>query len=69
MQVITSIEKVTERQVPFEISPHPLPENSWTVLNCDKFKRLTGWHCSHTLEAGIEELWDHLVSEVEREAA
>lgn len=69
MQVITAIEKVTRRQVLFELSPHSLPENSWTVLNCDKFKRFTGWNCSHTLEAGIEELWDHLLSEIEKEAA
>lgn len=69
MQVISAIEKVTNRQVPFELSPHPLSENSWTVLNCDKLKRFTGWHCSHKLEDGIEELWDHLLSELEKEAA
>ena len=69
MEVIYTVEKVTQRQVPFELTPNPIPENQWTVLNCSKLMNATGWKCQHTLEDGIEELWDHLVSELEVKAA
>lgn len=69
MDVIQAIEKVTKRQVQFELTPNPIPENQWTVLDCSKLKRATGWKCQHRLEDGIEELWDHLVSDLEVKAA
>jgi len=69
MEVIQTIERVTERQVPFELAPNPLPENLWTVLDCSKLKEATGWKCQHSLEDGIEELWDHLISQIEEKAA
>ncbi|NBX76526.1 MAG: NAD-dependent epimerase/dehydratase family protein [Proteobacteria bacterium] len=69
MEVIQSVEKVTQRQIQFELIPNPIPENQWTVLNCSKFMNATGWKCQHGLEDGIEELWDHLVSELEVKAA
>lgn len=69
MSVIQTIEKVTGRQIPFELNPNPIPENRWTVLDCAKLTKATGWKCQHTLEEGIEELWDHLVSELEVKAA
>jgi len=68
MEVIQTIEKVTERQVLFELTPNPIPENKWTVLNCSKFTNATGWKCQHRLEDGVEELWDHLVSRFEEAA-
>ncbi|MFM8269552.1 MAG: NAD-dependent epimerase/dehydratase family protein [Pseudomonadota bacterium] len=69
MEVIQTIETVTERQVQFELKSNPIPENQWTVLDCSKFMKATGWKCQHKLEDGIEELWDHLVSELEVKAA
>jgi UDP-glucose 4-epimerase len=69
MEVFHVIEKVTQRQVPFELKPNPIPENQWTVLNCSKLMNATGWKCQHNLEDGIEELWDHLVSDLEVKAA
>ena len=69
MEVIQTIEKVTERQVPFELAPNPLPENLWTVLDCSKLNEATGWQCLHSIEDGIEELWDHLISQIEEKAA
>ena len=69
MEVILAIEKVTGRQVQFELKPNPIPENQWTVLDCSKLTKATGWKCQHDLEDGIEELWDHLISELEVKAA
>jgi len=69
MDVIRTVETVTERQVQFELTPNPIPENQWTVLDCSKLTHATGWNCQHRFEDGIEELWDHLVSELEVKAA
>ena len=41
----------------------------WTVLDCSKLNEATGWQCLHSIEDGIEELWDHLISQIEEKAA
>lgn len=63
------IEKVTGEPTPIDFNLNPVPECSWTVLDCSKFFQATGWKCQTQMEQGVRMLWKALNQTHQKQAA
>ncbi|MBI4404660.1 MAG: NAD-dependent epimerase/dehydratase family protein [Deltaproteobacteria bacterium] len=61
--VIETIEKVTGQKLNLLYESGKKEDSSWTVLDCSKFRRASGWACTYSLEDGIGQMWQKILQQ------